>query len=115
MLTSNIVNSIQAFLAELSQEGIPTSFAVVFGSCAKGNENEWSDIDVVVVSPFFDQEYTHKDLDLLWVVASSVDSRIEPIACGESQWREDDVTPIIEIARRDGVVIEPLIPTLSSD
>jgi len=40
-------------------------------------------------------------------VAARTDSRIEPIPCGERQWIEDDVTPIIEIARREGVQVLP--------
>ncbi len=35
------------------------------------------------------------------------DSRIEPIACGERQWAEDAVTPIIEIALREGLRVTP--------
>jgi len=31
--------------------------------------------------------------------------RIEPIACGERQWIEDDERAIIEIARREGQMI----------
>jgi len=31
--------------------------------------------------------------------------RIEPIACGEREWLEDDSRAIIEIARREGEVI----------
>jgi len=30
------------------------------------------------------------------------DSRIEPIAVGERQWREDNSSALIEIARREG-------------
>lgn len=33
------------------------------------------------------------------------DSRIEPLAVGERQWREGDTSPIIEEARREGQVI----------
>jgi len=34
------------------------------------------------------------------------DSRIEPIACGEREWDADTSRPILEIARREGMVIE---------
>jgi predicted nucleotidyltransferase len=32
-------------------------------------------------------------------------SDIEPVACGERQWVEDDASAIIEIARREGARI----------
>ncbi len=35
-------------------------------------------------------------------VAARTDSRIEPITCGSRQWREDDSSAILEIARREG-------------
>ena len=41
-------------------------------------------------------------VDLLWCQAARVDSRIEPIACGEKQWQEDDSSIILEMARREG-------------
>jgi uncharacterized protein len=41
-------------------------------------------------------------VDLLWRLAARIDSRIEPVACGEKQWEEDDSSAIVEIARREG-------------
>ena len=79
-----------------------TRFGVVFGSQATGKADEWSDIDLLVVSPRFDGQRDRRDVDLLWRLAARVDSRIEPIPCGERQWHEDDSSAIIEIARREG-------------
>lgn len=33
------------------------------------------------------------------------DASEEPLAMGERQWREDDTSPVIEVARREGRVI----------
>jgi predicted nucleotidyltransferase len=41
----------------------------------------------------------------LWRATAS-DDRIEPIPCGEQEWAGGDGRPILEIARREGVVIE---------
>ena len=49
--------------------------AVLFGSYARGDARPDSDLDTL---------------------------RIEPIAVGERQWREDDASVIIEMARREG-------------
>jgi hypothetical protein len=32
--------------------------------------------------------------------------RVEPIACGERRWLEDRESPIVEIARREGIEID---------
>ena len=49
---------------------------------AEGATHQWSEIDVLVVSPRFDAPRRRQDVDLLWQVAARTDSRIEPIPCG---------------------------------
>jgi len=100
-----IVKVIQEYLAALTERGMPVTFGVLFGSQATGYTHEWSDIDILVVSPRFDNQRLRKDIDLLWHVAGRVDTRIEPIGVGERQWKEDDSSAIIEIARRSGTII----------
>ena len=47
---------IERFLAELTKNGIIVEQAVLFGSYAQGTFNEWSDIDLAVVSSKFEGE-----------------------------------------------------------
>ena len=89
------------------KQGIPVAFGVVFGSQATGRADEWSDIDLVVVSPHFDAGIRRDDVDRLWRVAARTDNRIEPIPCGERQWREDTSSAVLEIARTQGATITP--------
>ena len=56
----------------------------------------------MVVSSRFDGPRDRRDVDLLWRLAARIDSRIEPVPCGEKQWEEDDSSAIVEIARREG-------------
>jgi predicted nucleotidyltransferase len=79
--------------------------AVVLGSHAVGAAGPESDIDLVVVSPAFDGEYSRELVSRLSRTAARTDSRIEPIPCGERQWREDGASPILEIARRQGIPV----------
>ena len=102
MLDESIVESVQAYLRHLRKEGLAVSFGVVFGSHATGAATEWSDIDLLVVSPKFDEPITREDVNHLWHVAARVDARIEPVPCGERQWEEDTTRAIVEIARREG-------------
>lgn len=102
MVNDEIVRALQRYARAVARHGVPVRFIVVFGSWVKGRADEWSDIDVVVVSPQFDGARSWDDVFLLWRVAAETDTRIEPVACGERQWTEDDSSAIIEIARREG-------------
>ena len=46
-------------------------------------------------------------MNQLWCLAARIDSRIEPIPCGEREWERDDSRAVIEIARREGVRVDP--------
>ena len=94
------------YLRTLSKEGINPAFAVLFGSNAVGESHHWSDIDLVVVASIFDSAHSRQNVVQLWRTAARVDSRIEPIPCGIREWDEDDSRAIIEIARRQGSIVE---------
>jgi len=102
MVDEAIVDIVRRYLIALRDRGIDVSTGVVFGSYATGQPDRWSDIDVLVVSDRFDPPRDRKDIDTLWDVTLEVDNRIEPIACGRRQWLEDDVSTVVEIARREG-------------
>ena len=102
MVDESVVRGVRDYLRALQDRGLIVKFGVVFGSQVQGMPDSWSDIDLLVVSPRFDDLRDRGDIDLLWHVAARTDSRIEPIPCGERQWREDNASAIIEIARREG-------------
>jgi predicted nucleotidyltransferase len=105
MVDESVIRAVKKYLNNLSTQGIPVQFGVVFGSQATGHAHVWSDIDLLVVSPKFDEERKREDIEQLWVTAAHTDSRIEPIPVGQRQFKEDDSSAIIEIARREGQVI----------
>jgi predicted nucleotidyltransferase len=109
MADPNIVEVVQNYLQAIRTEGIPVSFGVLFGSQTTETSHRWSDIDLIVVSPAFDGAYPRAQKHKLWHIAGRVDNRIEPIPCGEKRWRDEAISPIILIARRDGQVISPRI------
>ena len=115
MVDQSVVAITKEYLRALQRRGLPVRFGVLFGSWVQGKPHRWSDIDLVVVSPQFDHSHSWTDVTVLWRQAARVDSRIEPIACGERQWEADDSSMIIGIARREGQRIaleeEPARPT----
>jgi len=105
MVDKTIIAIIKKYLKSLQERGIHSSQAVLFGSYARGQVHEWSDIDLVVIAPEFDQEYDQDLAEGLWVAAGRADSRIEPIPCGQSEWAQETGRPILEIAKREGIII----------
>lgn len=71
--------------------------AYVFGSYINGRPNEWSDIDVAIVSPDFAHMSRHLAMKLLGKMSRRFDDSIEAIA-----FTEKDVTsPIIGTLARE--------------
>jgi predicted nucleotidyltransferase len=105
MLESSVLISVKKYMSAVRAQGIDVECAVVFGSQSTQAAHEWSDIDLLVVAPQFDAMSDRSGINLLWRTAARIDSRIEPIACGSRQWREDDSSAIIEVARRQGEVL----------
>lgn len=106
MVEQSIIESIKRYFRNLKDNKIPVSFGVIFGSQVNGYADKWSDIDLIVVSPRFDEQIHREDVNKLWRIAARTDSRIEPFPCGEKQWIEDTSSAIIEIARKNGEYLE---------
>ena len=104
MVDNEIAAVVRRYLAALPAYGVHARRAVLFGSFVQGKADKWSDIDVIVIAPEFDEPYGMALVKQLWR-ATVTDNRIEPIPCGEHEWETDGGRPIIEIARREGIVI----------
>lgn len=105
MVDPAVIRIVRRYLSVLRQHNIPATGAVVYGSHARGTAHPDSDIDVLVVSPAFDSDRWCHDQEL-WRLTLEVDARIEPIPVGQRQLVEDRTSPIVEIARREGVPID---------
>ncbi|NCO90923.1 MAG: nucleotidyltransferase domain-containing protein [Armatimonadetes bacterium] len=105
MAEGAVLRSVREYLNAVQQEGIPVQFGVLFGSHATGRADQWSDIDLLVVSPRYDTHRTRADLNLLWRLAARTDSRVEPVPVGRHQYEDDDSSAIIETARREGQIV----------
>ena len=105
MVESAIITAVRRYIAVLPSLGIHARRAILFGSFACGRADEYSDIDLVVIAPEFDGSREMALIEKLWQARTSVDNRIEPIPCGEREWETDQGRPILEIARREGIII----------
>ncbi|MDD5091297.1 MAG: nucleotidyltransferase domain-containing protein [Candidatus Wallbacteria bacterium] len=82
---SEILKVISAFLAELKKKNIRISAAYLFGSYANGKPDEWSDVDLALVTP--DLEGNSFDfLFELTKLAKKIDLDLEPHPISEADF-----------------------------
>jgi uncharacterized protein len=76
--------------------------AILFGSYAKGNDNENSDIDIAVIYQFLEDKFSAQ-VQLL-MLTPKFDTRIEPHPMELKELLED--TPLANEIRKYGIEIE---------
>ncbi len=104
MVDAKIIDIVKKYLSVLSNEGIFISKAFIYGSQVNGTATEDSDIDLMLISPIFDQD-TDKYAPILWLSTRKVSYNIEPIAVGKKRFESEDNSPLIEIVKQEGVEI----------
>jgi uncharacterized protein len=98
------IEKIRTYCRLLQKSDIWVDKAFLYGSYAAGNSHEDSDIDVMLVSKQFDGEDTSSSIKA-WSLTRSVDSRIEPYTIGLGKFQTDDVSPIIQIVKDQGIEV----------
>ncbi|MEK7720390.1 MAG: nucleotidyltransferase domain-containing protein [Bacteroidota bacterium] len=104
MLQQDAINIVRQYVSNLNDAGVVIFKAYLFGSYARNQANENSDIDVLLVSDAFD---TDDDVILSqpWSPKYRKDYRIEPVAIGRKRFQTDDNSIILEIVRKEGLEI----------
>lgn len=102
MVTKDAVSLIRKYIASLSDHDIRITKVIIFGSFARGDFNDDSDIDLILVSPDFDT-ITDSAYALLWKLTRVADYKIEPIPVSEDYFNSDTGSPIIESAKLEGI------------
>ena len=88
----------------LREERLPVEGLVLFGSMARGDAHEWSDIDVIALaSDTVPREELFGLAGTIQEVANRLDNRFEIIAVRKNFYETDEGSPIIEIARTEGI------------
>jgi predicted nucleotidyltransferase len=84
-----VVEIIQGFIDRLSQE-IPIKEYVLFGSYAEGNPKEYSDIDLAVISDWFEGRPKIDNMKYLSKMAAAYNCLIEALPFTEEEYRNLD-------------------------
>jgi len=106
MVEKSVIEIVKQYFSQLASEGIHARQAVLFGSYALGQADQDSDLDLIVIAPELDGSRTIELVEKLWAIAGSIDNRIEPIPCGTEEWKTDTGRPILEIAKKEGLLIQ---------
>lgn len=104
MVDIEITNIVRKYLDEIEAQGIKISKAFIYGSQAKGTASENSDIDLMLISPLFDQD-PDKYIPVLWLSTRKISYRIEPLAVGEKKYLSNNTSPLIEIVKHEGIEV----------
>ena len=99
------LNKVSEYIKLLNESGLLIDKAYLFGSAARNEQHEGSDIDVMLVSKRFDDSTDDIAFGLIWRLTRKVDSRIEPYAVGLSRFDNDDVSPLLQIVKLEGISI----------
>lgn len=105
MAQKEIIEIVKQFIRNLQKDGIKIKFAYLYGSFARNEATPYSDIDVLLVSDMFDTDDDYI-LSKPWLPKYRNDFRIEPISIGTERFKNDDVSPILQIARQEGIRIQ---------
>jgi uncharacterized protein len=95
-----VKNTIDDYLRALAQSNVPIQEAVLFGSYAKGVANEWSDIDIALVSEVFTGDRI-VDKDKIRKITLSVSSSIEVIPFSPGDFNSQN--PLAKEIMKNGV------------
>lgn len=78
---------------------------VLFGSHARGDARDDSDVDVLVVSPDFDPMQPLRDQRTVSVAKIGVDLSISPLPLPSSQYDQHDSPSLLDVIRAEGKII----------
>ena len=101
-INASILKTVNKFLDQLREKGIPVEAAYLFGSYAKGRGKEWSDIDVAVISSTISDDRLEERIRFT-KISSTIDSRIEPVPFRPDTFVDED--PLVWEIKREGIRI----------
>jgi len=84
-----VENKIERYLAALKKNNIRITKAYLFGSYARGTYNQWSDIDIALVSDAFKGDRI-EDKNVIRRITLQTGSDIEPVPFSPADFTESD-------------------------
>ena len=104
MAQNEVIELLKQYCLLLNISGIPVEKAFLYGSYARGEATADSDIDIMLVSRIFDASDADADIKA-WSFTRKIDARIEPYTVGLQKFLTDDVSPLLQIVKQEGIEI----------
>lgn len=98
-----LIKTIKKFERALESANIQVEKLILFGSYAQGNAREDSDIDIIVISPDFEDKTYWERVDILSDAIYKVMAPIEATAFTPEEWTSGN-SLLVDFAR-DGVLV----------
>ncbi len=97
-----VLKNVQLFLDKLRKTGFRISEAYIFGSYATGKADEWSDIDVAIISPQIGNDRFEERIRLT-ELAVLIDVRLEPLPFNPDSFTSVD--PFVQQIKSEGIAV----------
>ncbi len=97
-----VLKNVQLFLDKLRKTGFRISEAYIFGSYATGKADEWSDIDVAIISPQIGNDRFEERIRLT-ELAVLIDVRLEPLPFNPDSFTSGD--PFVQQIKSEGIAV----------
>jgi uncharacterized protein len=98
-INDDVMKIVRHFLDEI-QKTHKIELAFLYGSYAKGVSNQWSDIDIAIVSPDFSDDLL-QERQVLTKLAIPIDNRIEPKPFNKKSFDPND--PLVNEITQNGI------------
>ena len=98
------IERVRAFAAEVRQRQFPLRQAILFGSYARNEQHEWSDIDVALIADAF-TGFGFDDVKLVSaVLGQKMYLELEPHTFNTAVY-EAQTSPLAEEIKRTGIIV----------
>jgi len=102
-IPKELEKEISNYIKVLKKDKLPIDKVILFGSYAKGIQNEWSDVDLCIVSPRFDDAWEALNYLSLKTIPN-IKYYIEPVGFHPKDF-DDPYSPLISEIKKSGVVL----------
>lgn len=104
MVQREIISIVTDFVSALRSSGMLFDKIILFGSYIKGTADEWSDIDLAVVSTEFGKDKFEEKIALARI-AYKIDPRLEIHPVNSYEYENEDWRTIIHEIKTTGIEI----------
>ena len=104
-IPKKITKVVQNYVQRLSkEEKVPIKKVIIFGSHAKGKMHKWSDIDIYILSPRFQDNLKAIEFLLVKRLRKEVMAGLEPVGFTEEDFKTS--SSLIDEIKKTGVVLQ---------